>query len=212
MARTTAALPCARVTVVTEATAAGESARVRRSVAAPPDHGRKTILVNTLGSAGPRPPLSATRREANPNPPVQAEPVSAGLRLRRRAPTARVGRPTWWWASLPSVYTLGSGEGRLRPPSNPRLPRRCGCTGRTGAPPPNPRTGARSPRSGAPLWSPILSGRTGPPTPGGGPPAPRGREGGPRGRERPRRAPDRRPWSASPARVDSYRPRAITSG
>ena len=57
VAQTTAALPQARVTVVTEAATAGES--------------------------------------------------------------ARVGRPTWSWASLPSVYTLGSGEGGCAPLRTP---------------------------------------------------------------------------------------------
>jgi len=56
--------------------------------------------------------------------------------------SARVGRPTWSWASLPSVRTLVSGEGMLRPPSNPRPLAPLRSTGRTGAPPPDPRTGA----------------------------------------------------------------------
>ena len=34
----------------------------------------------------------------------------------------RAGKSTWSWANLPSAYALGSGEGVLRPPSNPRSP------------------------------------------------------------------------------------------
>ena len=39
-----------------------------------------------------------------------------------------------------SVSTLGSGEGMLHPFRTPGLSRRCRRTGRTGAPPPDPRT------------------------------------------------------------------------
>ena len=159
---------------------------------------------STLGNAGPRPPLPATRREANPNSPAQAEPVSAGLSLRRRAPSARVGRPTWSWASLPSVYTLGSGEGRLRPPSNPRLPRRCRSTGRTGASPRTPES-ARAHRAAARRYGrPRPAREPGRLRPGGVPPAPHRRGTCPRGAvarcPRPHRGPTRRP-GPSPAVV-----------
>ncbi len=40
------------------------------------------------------------------------------------------------------MLNIGAGEGRLRPPSNPGLSRRCRSTGRSGAQPPNPRRGA----------------------------------------------------------------------
>ncbi|MYI39019.1 MAG: hypothetical protein F4115_07990 [Acidobacteria bacterium] len=42
------------------------------------------------------------------------------------------------------MYTPGSCEGTLRPPSNPRLPRRCRSIERSGAQPPNPRNGTRT--------------------------------------------------------------------
>ena len=76
--------------------------------------------------------------------------------------SARIGRPTWSWASLPSVRTLGSGEGMLRPPSNPRplapLPEQ-----RTyGGAAPEPPHGRALTAQGAPLWSPPASKRAAP--------------------------------------------------
>ena len=91
-------------------------------------------------------PTYRTTAQLSLGPTSIVQPVShsSALAATRSLPTPEAGSPAKAGGSIPSVHTHWGRRGDAALPFEPPgLSRRCRSSGRTGAQPPNPRTGAR---------------------------------------------------------------------